>query len=575
MIKKLIATALTFAALAGGAHAQAILQPGQVWGNAKSQAAPPSGTNVSALFDIALCNTPNAVPQRVSSWVCTTLGTMATQSASNVAITGGTIKNMPNPTAPGDVVNKAYADGLAAGFHTIAGSRLATAAVLPNTPAYANGAAGVGATLTAGSNTTLTVDGTIANLNDVILVKDQASAFQNGVYTVTAAGSGGAPWVLTRATYFDQAAEMLGGSYTLISAGATNINSSFAKDGATITTVGTDAIVFNPVARAPIIPATRPLLSGDTTFTASSTGNNANDCITLPCRTLQHAYDAATQYDANQHNVSIQITSPCSDCGPLSANNPIIGANNMTVTITGDPVTPANVLVTAANASAMTFTAPMNFVLNGMKITTTGAAFTGNGIAVTKRASVSYQNVDFGSTTLDQKVAAGGDISCIGPFTVSGGALNSEHAYSYGTVNGGCAVTVRNTPAFTGSYSANGGGVMQYSGATFAYVGGGATGRTFGIHFNGVTDTANGTITLPGSTPGDFMGGNYNDNIAGQSLQTAANLFWGPATVSSSAQAVLDGSGNVRQSAGAHNFVTQNPFNFAGGGGSCTPSTIC
>lgn len=129
------------------------------------------------------------------------------------------------------------------GLTVLASSTLATAAVLPNTPTYANGAAGVGATLTAGSNTTLTVDGTAAPLNTVVLVKNQASAFQNGIYTVTTAGSGATPWVLTRATYFDQASEMKAGSYTFISGGATNLNTAYALQAA-VATVGTDSLTW-------------------------------------------------------------------------------------------------------------------------------------------------------------------------------------------------------------------------------------------------------------------------------------------------------------------------------------------
>lgn len=171
------------------------------------------------------------------------LGSIATQNANSVAITGGAISGMPTPSAPSDVATKGYADGLANGLHVLAASRLATAAVLPNTPTYANGASGVGATLTAGANSTLTVDGTVANLNDVILVQNQASAFQNGIYTVTTAG-GGVPWVLTRATYFNQSSNMLAGSYTAITAGATNVNTSFVL-ASTVTTVGTTVVTFN------------------------------------------------------------------------------------------------------------------------------------------------------------------------------------------------------------------------------------------------------------------------------------------------------------------------------------------
>ncbi len=171
------------------------------------------------------------------------LGTISTQNASAVAITGGTITGMPVPSATTDVAIKSYVDALASGLNILAQSTLATAAVLPNTPTYANGASGVGATLTAGSNTTLTVDGTAAPLNTVVLVKNQASTFQNGIYTVTTAGDGSNPWVLTRATYFDQAAEMKAGSYTFITSGATNVNSSWTLQAA-VTTVGVDALSF-------------------------------------------------------------------------------------------------------------------------------------------------------------------------------------------------------------------------------------------------------------------------------------------------------------------------------------------
>jgi len=81
---------------------------------------------------------------------------------------------------------------------------MATAAVLPNTPTYSNGSSGVGATLTAGANARLVVDGTNATAGDRILVQDQASALQNGLYDVTTQGvDGSAAWVLTRADDFD------------------------------------------------------------------------------------------------------------------------------------------------------------------------------------------------------------------------------------------------------------------------------------------------------------------------------------------------------------------------------------
>jgi hypothetical protein len=170
-------------------------------------------------------------------------GSMSAQSATALNVNGVVrLSGMPACTSPADACPKSYIDGLAVGIRNVGPARLASQAVLPNTPTYANGALGVGATLTAGANSTLTVDGVVANLNDVVLVRNQASTFQNGLYTVTAAGSGAAPWVLTRTTTFDQAAEMLGGSYAAATAGA-NGGSSYTL-ASSVTTVGTDPLVW-------------------------------------------------------------------------------------------------------------------------------------------------------------------------------------------------------------------------------------------------------------------------------------------------------------------------------------------
>lgn len=83
--------------------------------------------------------------------------------------------------------------------------RLATYAVLPNSPTYtpgtldADGGYGIGATLESSSNARLVVDGIQANNTNLVLVKNQADATQNGVYEVTAQGSASEHWILTRA----------------------------------------------------------------------------------------------------------------------------------------------------------------------------------------------------------------------------------------------------------------------------------------------------------------------------------------------------------------------------------------
>ena len=111
------------------------------------------------------------------------------------------------------LANKMYVDQVAQGLDTKPSCKLATTANLSAT--YSNGSAGVGATLTnSGTQGTLTIDSTAANLNDRILVKDQTTRTQNGIYVVTNVGGASTNWVLTRATPEDQPAELSGGAFT-------------------------------------------------------------------------------------------------------------------------------------------------------------------------------------------------------------------------------------------------------------------------------------------------------------------------------------------------------------------------
>ena len=85
--------------------------------------------------------------------------------------------------------------------------RVATTAAL--TATYANGTSGVGATLTnSGTLAALALDGVTLAVNDRVLVKNQATAAQNGIYTVTNIGSASVAWVLTRAVDADSSAEI-------------------------------------------------------------------------------------------------------------------------------------------------------------------------------------------------------------------------------------------------------------------------------------------------------------------------------------------------------------------------------
>lgn len=146
-------------------------------------------------------------------------------------------------------------------------ARLATTGALPAST-YANGTAGVGATLTATANAALTIDGTAVSVSDRVLVKDQAALAQNGVYTVSTVGSGSAPWVLTRASDFDQPAEILAGSSVAVTAGATLAGTAWVQITGTAIVVGTTSIQFEAITAVMPVAAPGQIIANPASFAA-------------------------------------------------------------------------------------------------------------------------------------------------------------------------------------------------------------------------------------------------------------------------------------------------------------------
>ena len=109
---------------------------------------------------------------------------------------------------------------------------------------YSNGSSGVGATLTATSNAAFSTDGVSPTLNSRILVKNQTTTFQNGIYTLTTVGTSSTPWVLTRAIDYDTTCEIQYGIYVPITSGTLYAGTAW-QETATVTTIGTSSILFS------------------------------------------------------------------------------------------------------------------------------------------------------------------------------------------------------------------------------------------------------------------------------------------------------------------------------------------
>jgi hypothetical protein len=204
--------------------------------------------------------------------------TSATNTTINaVTLTTGSISTAP--TNGTDIVNKNYADSIAAGINFHQACRLASTAALP-TCTYNNGSSGVGATLTATANAALSVDSTLVVATNRVLIKNQADQAQNGVYVVTQTGSGAAPFILTRATDFDTPGsgvnQIDAGDFFLITAGTANANTSWVQQTPLPITVGTTAIVFSQFGTAgTLYTAGTGLTLAGTVFSITNTAVSA------------------------------------------------------------------------------------------------------------------------------------------------------------------------------------------------------------------------------------------------------------------------------------------------------------
>ena len=202
----------------------------------------------------------------------------ASQVASSVIVAGGgnpftgnqslggfLLNNVGAPVASTDAATKGYVDNAIQGLDQKPTARVATTAALP-AGTYSNGASGVGATFTVTATGTLTIDGVVTALGDVILVKNQASAFQNGLYTVTTAGASGVAAVLTRSVDMNTGAEFEGALVPVDNEGTANANTLWLANNVEAgITVGTTAITFVQLA------APTSYVGDGTTITISGT----------------------------------------------------------------------------------------------------------------------------------------------------------------------------------------------------------------------------------------------------------------------------------------------------------------
>lgn len=337
------------------------------------------------------------------------------EAPSYLPLTGGTLTGdltlNGNPSTPNQAANKAYVDAISGGFDftnsCYAGSTVSLTAT------YANGAAGIGATLTnSGTQAAFSIDGVSPAINSRILIKNQSSTFQNGIYDLTVVGSGATNWVLTRSSDYDTSVEIQPGNIVAVDFGTSNAGTTWLQT-ATVTIVGTDPILFSQFSYGPstflqVLNNLSDLNNVTTARTNLGLTNVAIQNVTNHSVLAGAASNAITSI-APSATAGIPLISQGTGVDPsfgvakvagggtglatLTAHALQVGNGTVNVTQVGPSATSGSILLSAGSSADPAFIVPT--AGNGLSVTTNATT-----LSYALTAPVSVANGGTGATTL-------------------------------------------------------------------------------------------------------------------------------------------------------------------------------
>ena len=235
------------------------------------------------------------------------LGSIATQAANNVSISGGAVTGLGSPSANSDAATKNYVDQAVAGLRTRIIAECATTANV---------------NLTNGLEAGDTIDGVTLVAGDRVLVKDQSTDTENGLYLAVSSGAA------SRDPEHDTIVELSGGM-VVVNQGSTNDNKIFLCTTDNTGSVGSTSITYSQVTPQNNGTVTSVGIAdgGASEFTVGSSPVTSSGNITLTVNSIANTKitglgTAATQTVGTSANNVVQLNG--------SAQLPAVDGSNLT-----------------------------------------------------------------------------------------------------------------------------------------------------------------------------------------------------------------------------------------------------
>lgn len=425
-------------------------------------AGPSSGAAAGPSFrSLVVDDIPTLTASKISNFDTQVRASRLDQLAvptANVSLNSRNLTNLADPVSAQDAATKAYVDAARQGLDAKDSVRVATTANVALTGA-----------------TTTTIDGVTLAAGNRILVKNQTTGSENGIY-VFATGA----W--SRATDADTSAKVSSGLFVFVEEGTVNSDSGWVLTTDGVITIGTTSLNFAQFSGAGQITAGMGL---------TKTGN-----------TIDVGTASSSRIVVNADNIDLALVNQTDTSGTAGINflqsitKDSYGRISGTILAdvrTGTTAQTGVLQLTDSTSSTSTTTAATpNSVktawdLANAALARSGGTMTGKLNLVSATTSLVTANI--GTGTADPTTLVNGD------FWVNSGAIKYHNGTSAKTIAFLDSTITGNAANVTGIVTGTNGGTGVNNGSRTITIGGNFT--TSGAFNTTLTVTANTTLTLP------------------------------------------------------------------------------